>query len=204
MNLTRTLDAESEVLSLADVKSQLRITTTADDDSFRAFIASVRHRTENYLGKTLVTSTWELKLDCFDDEIQLPMDPVQSITSVQYVDTDGVTQTLSSSLYQFDSKGRLKPSYSNSWPSTREQMDAVTVTYIAGKTHAGNVDHFRAHEGEIFGRKAVIGKPLQHLSGFRPCHVEAAHRLCAAFKCSAFRQGHHIEEALMIALGHSR
>lgn len=140
MNLNRTLDAESETLSLADVKAQLRISGTSDDDALRMFIASIRHRTEQFLGKTLVTSTWELKLDCFGDEIQLPMDPVQSITSVQYVDDDGVTQTLSSSGYQFDSKGRLKPSYGNEWPSTRTQYGAVTVTYIAGKTHAGNVE----------------------------------------------------------------
>lgn len=139
-NLTRTLDAESETLSLADVKTQLRITGTDDDDALRAFIAAIRHRTETYLGKTLVTSTWELKLDCFDDEIQLPMDPIQSISPIQYVDDDGATQTLSSSLYQFDSKGRLKPSYGNSWPSTRYQYGAVTITYIAGKTHAGNVE----------------------------------------------------------------
>ncbi len=140
MNLTRTLDAESETLSLTDVKDQLRITVTDDDDALRMFIAAIRHRTEQFLRKTLVTSTWELKMDCFDPEIQLPMNPVQSITSVQYVDDDGNTQTLASSGYQFDASGRLKPSYGNDWPSTRSQLDAVTVIYVAGKTHAGNVE----------------------------------------------------------------
>jgi len=140
MNLTRTLDAESETLSLTDVKDQLRITNTDDDDALRMFIAAIRHRTEQFLRKTLVTSTWELKLDCFDPEIELPMNPVQSITSVQYVDDDGDTQTLASSGYQSDAQGRLSASYGNSWPSTRSVYDAVTVTYVAGKTHAGNVE----------------------------------------------------------------
>lgn len=140
MNLTRTYDAESEALSLTDVKTQLRITGTDDDDALRRFISGIRQKTEHFLGKTIVTSTWELKLDCFDDEIELPMGPIQSITSVQYVDSDGVTQTLSSSGYQFDRRGRLKPSYNSDWPSTRYQYDAVTITYIAGETHAGNVD----------------------------------------------------------------
>jgi len=160
MNLTRSFDAESEALSLADVKNHLRITTTDDDDALRSFIAGIRHRTEWHLLKTLVTSTWVLRLDSFypkgeialtvdqyngylsatlDDEICLPMGPVQSITSVEYVDTDGATQTLSSSLYQFDSRGRLKPAYGTVWPATRAQYDAVTVTYKAGVTHAGNV-----------------------------------------------------------------
>jgi len=139
MNLTRTLDAESETLSLTDVKNHLRVTVTDDDDSFRQFIAAIRHKAETFLGKTLITSTWEYKIDAFPTEICLPMGPVQSITSVQYVDTDGNTQTLASSGYQFDAAGRLKASYSNVWPTTREQYDAVTVTYISGKTHAGNV-----------------------------------------------------------------
>ena len=140
MNLTRTFDAESETLSLTDVKTQLRITGSDDDDALRMFIAAIRHRAEQYLRKTLVTSTWELKIDCFDPEIYLPMGPIQSITSVAYIDTDGASQTLASSGYQFDAGGRLATSYGNDWPSTRSDFDAVTVTYIAGKTHAGNVE----------------------------------------------------------------
>jgi len=137
MNLERTLDAESEALSITDVKNQLRITGNDDDDALRLFIAGIRHKTETYLGKTLVTSTWEYKLDCFPGEIELPMSPIQSITSVEYIDSDGAAQTFSD--IQFDVTGRLKPSYGNSWPSARDQYDAVTVTYVAGKTHAGNV-----------------------------------------------------------------
>ena len=137
MNLTRTLDAASEVLSLTEVKDQLRITTTADDDSLRLFIAAVRHKVEHILSKTLITSTWEYKIDAFPAQICLPMAPVQSITTVAYVDTDGANQTFTD--FQFDASGRLSPAYGFSWPSTRDQYDAVTVTYIAGQTHAGNV-----------------------------------------------------------------
>ena len=57
MNLTRTKDAASEVVSLNEVKAQLRITTTADDESLCLFIAAVRQRTETFLGKTLISST---------------------------------------------------------------------------------------------------------------------------------------------------
>ncbi len=99
------------------------------------------------------------------------MSPIQSITSVEYVDTDGATQTLASSGYQFDAKGRLSPSYGNSWPSTRSQYDAVTVTYIAGETHAGNVPEDIKHamllmigaadvarEGVVIGAGVVVSE----------------------------------------------
>ena len=137
MILTRSLDAESEALSLTDVKNHLRISGTQDDDVLRFFISAIRRKTETYLQQTLVTSTWVYKIDVFPEEIALPMAPVQSITSVQYVDGDGATQTFSN--IQFDTSGRLKPSYSYSWPTIRDQYNAVTVTYIAGQTHAGNV-----------------------------------------------------------------
>ena len=140
MNIVRTLDAESEVLSLTDVKSHLRITSAANDDAFRMFIAAIRHRTEIHLAKTLVTTTWQYTIDAFQDEIKLPMWPIQSITTVDYVDTDGNSQTLSSSIYQFDIKGRLKPSFGNAWPATRDQYDAVTITYVAGKVHPGFIE----------------------------------------------------------------
>lgn len=158
MNLTRTFDSTSEVVSLSDVKNQLRITTTADDDSLRLFIAACRRYVEHFLGKTLVTSTWEWKVDCFSSCMVMPMGPVQSITSIQYVDANGDTQTLSSSNYQFDKRGRLKPAYGLSWPSTRSQFDAVTVTYVAGETHAGNVPEDIKHALLLLVGSADVGR----------------------------------------------
>ncbi len=138
MNLTRTLDAASEAISLLDVKNQLRIaSSTADHDSFRDFISAIRHRTETFLQKTLITSTWELKIDAFCPVIQLPMPPIQSVTTISYVDTDGATQTFTD--FQVDAAGRLAPAFSFNWPSTRWQFDAVTITYIAGELDAGQV-----------------------------------------------------------------
>lgn len=156
MILTRTHDAESEVLSLAEVKSQLRITTTADDDSFKAFITAVRRSVEAFLQKSLVTTIWELKLDSFPCEIQLPMPPIQSITTVAYVDTDGADQTFTD--FQYDKKGRLRPAYGESWPSTRNQYGAVTITYVAGEIHAGNVDPDIKHAMLLLIGAADVGR----------------------------------------------
>ena len=136
-NLTRLLDAESEVLSLNEIKAQIRVTTTADDDSFRQFLAAIRRQMEHYLGQTLITSTWEYKLDAFSDEICLPMSPIQSITTVAYVDTDEAPQTFTD--FEFDKSGRLRPKSGFVWPSTYDQYDAITITYIAGQLNAGEV-----------------------------------------------------------------
>jgi len=139
MNLTRTIDSASEPVSLSEARSQLRILNTDNDESLRLFIASIRQQTETFLAKTLITSTWELKLDKFEEEMLLPMSPIQSISSIIYDDDDGISQTLSATLYQFDKKGRLKPAYDEDWPDTRDQYDAVTITYVTGESDAGQV-----------------------------------------------------------------
>jgi len=65
------------------------------------------------------------------------MGPVQSITSISYIDVDGNTQAYTT--FQYDSTGRLLPAWGYTWPSTRDQLEAVTITYVCGATHAGNV-----------------------------------------------------------------
>jgi len=156
MNLTRILDASSEAISLTEVKNQIRVTTTADDDAFRLFIAAVRRKTEWILGKTLITSTWEYKLDSFNCEICLPMSPIQSISSISYVDTDGDTQSFTD--FQFDRFGRLAPAYGFTWPSTRTQYDAVTITYIAGEVDAGNVPEDIKHAMLLLVGASDVGR----------------------------------------------
>jgi uncharacterized phiE125 gp8 family phage protein len=137
MSLTRTYDASSETLSLTDVKNHLRITGTDEDDVLLQFIAAIRQKTETYLRRTLVTSTWVQTLDNFPELVRLEMGPVQSITSISYIDVDGNTQAYTT--FQYDSTGRLLPAWGYTWPSTRDQLEAVTITYVCGATHAGNV-----------------------------------------------------------------
>jgi uncharacterized phiE125 gp8 family phage protein len=71
--------------------------------------------------------------------LDLPKAPLQTIVSVLYVDTTGVTQTWDPTLYQVLApqgpqapRGRLQPAYGVPWPVTRDQLNAVTVTFTAG------------------------------------------------------------------------
>ncbi len=66
--------------------------------------------------------------------IELGHDPVQSIASITYIDVNGATQTLSTDVYALDStipsRIILKPN--QSWPSTMNTPNAVTVEYVCG------------------------------------------------------------------------
>lgn len=60
---------------------------------------------------------------------------LQSVTSIVYIDTAGDSQTWDAADYQVDANRvfpRIAPAYGESWPSTRDQMNAVTITAVYG------------------------------------------------------------------------
>ncbi|MBO6542295.1 MAG: hypothetical protein JJ939_12065 [Alphaproteobacteria bacterium] len=89
------------------------------------------------LGRALITQTWEYKIGAFplqDCPINIPLPPLQSVSSIQYVDEAGSTQTLATSEYTVltGERGAVVPSYAKSWPSTRSVPRAVTITFVCG------------------------------------------------------------------------
>jgi uncharacterized phiE125 gp8 family phage protein len=78
-----------------------------------------------------------LYLDWFPECIELRKPPVQSVSSIAYLDENGDSQTLSSSLYRTDLNSRpsrIEPAYGQSWPSTYGVSNSITVTFLAGYT----------------------------------------------------------------------
>lgn len=71
-------------------------------------------------------------------DIIFPYPPTQSITSIKYLDADGVQQTLDPSVYEFDAASfppRAKPVYGQLWPATRvATFNSVAVRFVAGYT----------------------------------------------------------------------
>lgn len=105
----------------------------------RAIEASTQ-QAERMLERSLLPQTWDLVMDRFPFLfIELQRPPLISVTSVQYVDEDGDTQTLDSSQFRViqQTGPRARRSWIErdedvTWPVTRRQSDAVTVTYRAG------------------------------------------------------------------------
>lgn len=69
-------------------------------------------------------------------EMFLPLAPIQSVTSIKYIDpTTGVQTILDPSQYKVDTisePARITPAYGSSWPSARSEINAVEVVYVAG------------------------------------------------------------------------
>lgn len=130
-----------EPVTRAEAKAQLEIESAVTDwDTLvDTKIKAARGLVERYLNRALVQQTWKLQLDRFPAEpvIHIPRPPLQSVTSISYVDTDGTTQTLASSKYTVDllsEPGRveIKHASGEEWPDTLDQIGAVTITYVCG------------------------------------------------------------------------
>ena len=132
MMLTRvTAPAESPV-TLDEARAHCKA-DAADDTTLQIYLdAAVSHLdgAEGTLGRCLVTQTWDMKLDGFDGTINVPLPTLQTVTSVKYLDTAGVEQTVSPSSYTVAGQ-RIVPSDAG-WPSTDDVPHAVTVRFVAG------------------------------------------------------------------------
>lgn len=141
-SLNLTTPATEYPLLLEEAKASLRVTTDDENSYIQSLIAAATGYVEQATARQLVSATWTLKLDYFPAIVYVPRPPLRSVTSIQYVDTAGDTQTLASTGYRVDTAtlpGRIEPAYGESWPSTRDVSGAVTVTFIAGYGGASSV-----------------------------------------------------------------
>lgn len=130
------VEPAAEPVELDDAKAWCRIDGAAEDDIILALIKAARQRAERLTSRAFITQTLEAAFDRFDGAMELPHAPLQSVTSVVYVDGAGVSQTLAGSAYTVDSRslvGRIAPIFGTCWPTVRgAALDFVVVRYVAG------------------------------------------------------------------------
>lgn len=151
MTVTRTAQPAIEPVTLAEAKLHLRVDHDAEDSLITGLISAARTDCENRLQRTLITTSWRLTLPGFpfldyqrlcDPEptllanaIRLGVGDVQTVSSVSYLDSDGIQRTLQPAAYQLQSwagQWMLAPAHGASWPSTQSSLQSVTVDYVAG------------------------------------------------------------------------
>ena len=144
MGLTVTTAATATPVSLAEAKAHLRVDTSDEDALVTALIQAATEYAQAYTSRRLMTTVFDYTLDSFPSTgvICLPEPPLQSVASVTYIDTNGDSQTWSSSLYTVKTDeilGTIRPAYNEDFPSTRDEVDAVTVSFTAGYADAASV-----------------------------------------------------------------
>lgn len=133
----------TEPVTLAEVKTRLRIDDSNDDAGVQRLIASATKHAESITRRAFVTQSWALTLDAFPcGSITLPLPPLQSVEEISYIDSTGATVVLPSTEYLVDKNGMIgmiHRAYQKQWPTARAQPMAVTIKFTAGYGDAADV-----------------------------------------------------------------
>jgi len=169
-----TVAPPAEPLSTPNAIAHCRAPDDGTDDTvIAACVASARAHVESVTGTRMVTQTVSMKTDCWADLANLPMAPVQSVSSISYVDTEGNVQTLSTDVYETRLE-ILEPAvvlkWNQTWPTIRAGSQ-ITVTAVVGYGSAGSqppecLHAIRLIVGDFYAQResvaddAMISAPL--------------------------------------------
>jgi uncharacterized phiE125 gp8 family phage protein len=142
-----------EPLTLQEVKDHLRTQFSSDEDAYLdALIVAARQAMEAELSLALLTQTRKLRLNGWPCSgcIWLPRPPVQSVTSITYLEsTAGASTTLAATEYTLVGArttpdlsaplGHIVPAYLKVWPSLWPVPENVTITYVCGWATRGAI-----------------------------------------------------------------
>lgn len=136
---------EAPVVTVADMKSHLRIDSDDEDTLIGEYITAATEMVDaefGELGRALITQRWQLTMPKFptDSHVVLPIPPVQQVFSVTYYDTDNVQQTFSTDAYRLTlntDRAYIDLVAGYSWPATYDRDDAVAIQYDTGFGDAG-------------------------------------------------------------------
>ena len=138
--LKRTQGPDSLPVTISDIKADLRVQDTAEDDLLNSLIAAATDFLDvpnGAIGKALVKQAWTLSVrraGCYG-RIDLPVTPVLEISGIDYYDTDNGSQTLDAAdfyLVGAEDWAYIEPRPGVVWPGVYDRADAINVTFNAG------------------------------------------------------------------------
>lgn len=187
----------TKFIDLADAKARLKIDYADDDADLDDLVATARDWLDGYsgvLGRALITQTWKLYGESFGHlarmthpsrlsrrtfdlagwrfnharaAIRLPLPPLQAVTAIDYVDPDGVDQSLDLGDVWITpgQAGEVRPIAGGSWPATQcGYRRAVTITFTAGYGDEAEAVPPRIRSAALYlvahwnrNREAVVG-----------------------------------------------
>jgi len=154
MTLRLITAATTYPVDIDEVKLACRFDSSALDAEIETMIDDCTRLTEHENNQCLMTQTFEYSCDAFPAKFELTRNPVQSVTSITYVDGTGATVTLAEDQYTLINDGfgfaRITPAYGVVWPSVRGDIDGVKVRFVAGYASAALVPGNFKRQVKIF------------------------------------------------------
>ena len=124
-------------VTLAEAKTQTRVTGSDDDGYLTALIArAVAYvDAQGVLGRAMISQTWSQACQYPSGRVRLRMGTVQSIAAVKFYDDANVLQTATLADYRLvagDDFAYVEPVIGSAWPTAFDRVDAVRIEFVAG------------------------------------------------------------------------
>jgi uncharacterized phiE125 gp8 family phage protein len=142
MNLLTLVTAAADYpVTTAEVKADLRIQHSAEDDLIEDYIAAATEYCQEVVGKKLVEQVWDYSIALPDGygRVYFPLLPIAELISLRYYDLENAEQTLDLDdfyFYQFEDMAYIEPKTNIDWPSVYDRRDAITIQFKAGTAAA--------------------------------------------------------------------
>ena len=173
MNLVLTTDyTTTDLVTIADAKQHLRISSTYDDNNVTTLLDAARQLVEAETNRAILNQTFTLKLDYFPGVIYLPKGRIQSVTSLKYTNTSGDEITMAEdtdfTVTTGYDDGRIVPV--SDWPSdvATAENNVVEVVYVAGYGATKSAETSWAETATMLQLSKLyynmdVSKPLNHI-----------------------------------------
>jgi len=139
MSLSLVTGPNAEPVTIDTVKAHLRLEIPDDDALVAGYLLAARNWVEGQTHRALPVQTWDYTIDYGwpfrfgRHRIDLPLNPVKSVTSITYVSDSGAEQTTTAYQAVCRTNGSyIVPTYGNTFPTVRRQPEAITVRFVAG------------------------------------------------------------------------
>lgn len=156
------VSAAAAPVTVSEMKSFLRVSTTADDVLIGLMIDAATQWGESYTGRSFRAVTWQLLLDEFCDRIEIRRDPVDTITHVKHL-VDDVQVTVASSVYYLKSLTQTSEILlveNQAWPTdTDSREQAIEIEFVTNSYYKADlivaaikqhVAHWYRNRGDCF------------------------------------------------------
>lgn len=144
-----------EPITLQDARAHIRVVNDDEDSLIEQIIIAAREIAEVRTARVFIQQEWAETFAAFPgfpirpsgstwnhkatrqarEGFALTRSPVIAISSLKYIDVDGVEQTINTSDYRLvkdEPTGRVVLAYGKNWPTARDEDGAVRIKYTAG------------------------------------------------------------------------
>ena len=142
-NFTIITPASLTPVSLTEVKAHLKVDTTADDTLITNLIVAATQSCEIYTNRFFIETEIKQYSDSWKETSTLYKSVVESISLVQYYDSDNTLRTLDPADYYLDKiskPARFRSAFNKSFPNIASRINAIEITYKVGERFPADVE----------------------------------------------------------------